>query len=163
MTGLFSVAQRTVEGAKTGHAAVFTALYPAMAQDKNRSFHLPWTLLLVSAGLGSITLSALAGPIMLMLFGAEYAASIPALQILAWTLIPYTVNTFLILKFVSSKNEKPVLYASLISLVLLFSFNFSWIPQIGLIGASWSVLIAEVSQALILIVNWRQYEFSKSF
>ncbi len=155
MTGLFSVSQRTVEGAKTGHAAVFTALYPAMAQDKNRSFRLSWILLLVGAGIGAITLSALAKPIVHILFGVEYEASIPALQILAWILIPYAVNTFLTLRFVASKNEKPVLQASLASLVLLIALNIHWIPRAGLVGAGWSALIAETIQAGLLIVHWR--------
>jgi len=155
MTGLFSVSQRIVEGAKTGHAAIFTALYPAMAQNKNRSFRLSWILLLVGAGLGAITLSALAKPVTLILFGAEYEASIPALQILAWILIPYAVNTFLTLKFVASKNEKPVLQASLASLILLIVLNIYWIPRAGLIGAAWSALIAEIIQASLLIAYWR--------
>lgn len=154
MTGLFSASQRTVEGAKTGHAAVFTALYPAMAQDKNRSFYLPWILLLVGAGVGAVILSALARPMVLILFGAEYEASIPALQILAWILIPYAVNTFLTLRFVASKNEKPVLQASLASLVLLIALNIYWIPRAGLVGAGWSALIAETIQAGLLLAYW---------
>ena len=113
LTGLFSVSQRTVEGAKTGHVAIFTALYPAMAQDKNESFHLPWIVLLVGAAIGAMILSALAEPLVRILFGAEYEASIPALQILAWILIPYTVSTFLTLKFIALKKEMPVLRASL--------------------------------------------------
>jgi hypothetical protein len=155
MTGLFSVSQRTVEGAKTGHIAIFTALYPMMAQDKNRSFRLPWILLLVGAGLGAITLSALARPVVQILFGAEYEASIPALQILAWILIPYAVNTFLTLRFVASKNEKPVLQASLASLVILVVLNIYWIPRAGLVGAGWSALIAETIQAGLLVAQWR--------
>jgi O-antigen/teichoic acid export membrane protein len=155
MTGLFSVSQRTVEGAKTGHAAIFTALYPAMAQDKNRPFLLPLTLLLIGAGIGAIILSVLAKPLVQILFGAEYEASIPALQILAWILIPYAVNTFLTLRFIASQNEKPVLQASLAGLVLLFALNICWIPRAGLIGASWSALIAEIIQAVLLIAHWR--------
>jgi O-antigen/teichoic acid export membrane protein len=155
-TGLFSASQRTVEGAKTGHAAVFTALYPAMAKDKNESFYLPWILLLVGAGVGAAILSALAKPIVPILFGAEYEASIPVLQILAWMLIPYSINTFLTLKFIAFKHERLVLQASLASLVLLIALNIYWIPRAGLIGASWSALTAEIIQAILLIVQWRQ-------
>jgi len=155
MTGLFSVSQRTVEGAKTGHVAIFTALYPAMAQDINKSFRWTWILLLVGAGLGSIILSALARPVVQILFGAEYEASIPALQILAWILIPYAVNTFLTLRFVASKNEKPVLQASLASLILLIALNLYWIPRAGLVGAGGSALVAETVQAGLLLMQWR--------
>ena len=155
MTGLFSASQRAVEAAKTGHVAIFTALYPAMAQDENESFRLPWILLIVGAALGAVTLSALAGPLVRILFGAEYEASIPALQILAWILIPYTVSTFLTFKFIALKKETPVLRASLTSLILLAAFNLYWIPRAGLVGASGSALGAETIQAGLLLAQWR--------
>lgn len=155
ITGFFSVSQRTVEGAKMGHTAIFTALYPAMAQDKNGSFRLSWILLLVGGALGAITMSALAKPVVWILFGAEYEASIPALQILAWILIPYTVNTFLTLRFIASKNEKPVLRTSLASLILLIALNIYWIPRAGLVGASGAAVAAETVQAGLLLMQWR--------
>jgi O-antigen/teichoic acid export membrane protein len=156
MTGLFTVSQRAVEATKTGHIAIFTALYPAMAQDKKESFHLPWILLLVGAGIGAVTLSLLAGPVVRNLFGAEYAASVPALQILAWILIPYTVSTFLTLKFIALKKEMPVLRASFTSLIILISLNLYWIPRASLIGASSSALGAEMIQAILLLMQWRR-------
>jgi O-antigen/teichoic acid export membrane protein len=156
MTGLFTVSQRAVEATKTGHIAIFTALYPAMAQDKKESFHLPWILLLVGAGIGAVTLSLLAGPVVRILFGAEYAASVPALQILAWILIPYTVSTFLTLKFIALKKEMPVLRASFTSLIILISLNLYWIPRASLIGASSSALGAEMIQAILLLMQWRR-------
>ena len=155
MTGLFSASQRAVEAAKTGHVAIFTALYPAMAQDKNESFHLPWIMLLVGATIGALTLSALAEPLIQILFGAEYAASVPALKILAWILIPYTVSTFLTLKFIAFKKEMPVLRASLASLTLLAALNLYWIPRAGLIGASGSAVGAETILASLLLMQWR--------
>ncbi len=156
MTGFFAVAQRMVEAAKTGHGAVFTALYPAMVKNKDETFRLPWILLLVGASGGAAFLSALAMPLTRILFGVEYEASVPALQILAWILIPYTVSTFLVLKFVASNQEIPVLLASLTSLVLLISLSLWWIPHAGLIGASGSALAAESAQAVLLLWQWRK-------
>ncbi|MBI5841803.1 MAG: flippase [Chloroflexi bacterium] len=161
MTGLFSVAQRIVEAAKTGHVAVFTALYPAMAERKTESFRSSWILLLLGAGLGAVTLSALARPLTLILFGVGYEASVSALQILVWMLIPYSVSTFLTLKFVASNREGPVLRASLVSLAVLASLSLWWIPRTGLSGASGAVLAAESAQAALLFLQSRQYEFSK--
>ncbi len=162
LTGWFSVAQRSVEATKTAHAAVFTALYPAMAQNKKETFHLSWMFLLLGAGIGAITLSVLATPLTLILFGSEYEASVPALQILAWVLIPYTISTFLTLKFVASNQETPVLRASLVSLAILAVSSIWWIPRAGLSGASSSVLIAESTQAGLLFLQWRaRYEFSE--
>lgn len=155
LTGWFSVAQRTVEAAKTGHVAVFTALYPAMAGSKNETFYLPWVLLLIGAGIGAVILSALAGPLTRILFGVEYEASVPALRILAWMLAPYTVSTFLSLKFIAKNQEKPVLRASLASLVVLGALSLWWIPRAGLAGAGSSALVAESVQAGLLFIQWR--------
>ena len=161
MTGLFSAAQRTVEAAKTGHVAVFTALYPAMAKDKEENFRSSWIVLLAGAGLGAITLSALAMPLTRILFGVEYEASAAVLQVLAWILIPYSISTFLTLKFAAHKQEIPILRASLVSLLVLASLSLWWIPSIGLLGASGAMLAAESVQAALLFLQSRRYEFSK--
>ncbi len=155
MAGFFSVAQRTLEAAKTGHVAIFTALYPAMAQNKDGDFRQTWIFLMTGAAVGSTVLSALAMPVTRILFGVEYEASIPALQILAWMLIPYTASTFLTLKFVAANREAPVLRASMISLVVLIFLSLLWIPRMGLAGASLSALSAESIQAALLFFQWR--------
>jgi O-antigen/teichoic acid export membrane protein len=159
--GLFSAAQRTVEAAKTGHGAVFTALYPAMAQNREQSFRSSSILLFLGAGIGAVALSALAMPLTRILFGVGYEASAAALQILAWLLIPYAVATFLTLKFVASNRETPVLRASLTSLAVLVFLSLWWIPRAGLIGASGAALTAESLQAVLLLAQWRQNEFSE--
>lgn len=161
LTGLFSAAQRTVEGAKTAHGAVFTALYPAMAQSRRESFHASWRYLLGGAGFGAISLSALAMPLTRALFGVGYEASVPVLQILSWTLIPYTVGTFLTLKFAASKRTKPILRASLVSLLALALLGLWLIPKWGLRGAGATILIAETLQTTLLAAQWRQNEFSE--
>jgi O-antigen/teichoic acid export membrane protein len=100
-------------------------------------------------------LSTLAGPLTRILFGVEYVASVPALRILAWMLIPYTVSTFLTLKFVALNRETPVLRASFASLAVLGALSFWWIPRAGLAGASSSALVAESVQAGLLLLQWR--------
>jgi O-antigen/teichoic acid export membrane protein len=97
----------------------------------------------------------LARPLTRILFGVEYEASVPALQILAWMLIPYTISTFLTLKFVALDREMPVLRASLASLVMLGALGLWWIPRGGLAGASGSALIAESVQAGLLYLQWK--------
>ncbi len=115
LTGWFSAAARIVEAAKIGHVAVFTAIYPLMAQvyaeDKSRlseTFRLPWLLLLGGAITASLILSLLSKPLVAILFGFEYISSVPILQILAWMLIPYTINTFLGLAFLAKRQEAVV-------------------------------------------------------
>ena len=156
VTGIFSAAARTVEAAETGHGAVFTAMYPEMSRfSDNGRIRAAFLILLSGAVAGAVVLSAWAMPITRILFGRGYEASVPVLQILAWMMIPYTVNTFLTLKFVALKDEMPVLRASLLSLAVLIPLSLWWIPRAGAPGAGGAALIAEAAQSVFLILQWR--------
>jgi O-antigen/teichoic acid export membrane protein len=162
LVGLFSAAARVVEAARIGHVAVFTALYPALAnanetQATQEAFKRPWLLLLAISAAGSMFIFFLSKPIMNIFFGADYELSIPALEILGFTLIPYTVNSFLSLMLLARKKEKIVVRVLIISLSLLFALNLWFIPRAGQIGASWAILFAEIAQAILLI--WMSNSF----
>lgn len=162
VTGWFSAAQRAVEASKTAHLAAFTALYPGMAQAEadpagetgwSATLRLSWKLLLAGAVLASLLLSWLAAPLVQLLYGAEFAPAVPALQILAWTLVPYTTNTFLTLAFVAAKKERAVGWALTVSLLGLALLSLWWIPALGAAGAAWAVLAAEGIQAGLLLAQ----------
>ena len=112
MVGLFSAAARVVEAARIGHMAVLTALYPAMANTNQiklpGAFRVSWLVLLLLSAVGSALIYLFAKPVVEIFFGTEYELSIPVLKILAFTLIPYTVNSFLSLLFLAQKKEKKV-------------------------------------------------------
>ena len=150
-TGWFSAALRVIEFAKIGHLAVFTALYPAMAKDQNKGFAKEWVALLFAASALSAFLFLFASPIIFILFGTDYIAAVSLLRLLAWVLIPFTLNTLLVLFFLAAGNERPVLYASSISLLILVALNMWWIPLTGIAGAGWSLLAAESAQTVVLI------------
>jgi O-antigen/teichoic acid export membrane protein len=154
--GFFSAPSRVVEAAKVGHLAVFTALYPAMAERKGRDRH--WfqsyrpegLALLAVAALASLGCSLLAGPLITWLFGVEYHPSIPVLKILAWTLLPYTVNGFLSLAFLANGDEAAVLAGLSTGLLALAALTAWWGKAGGAQGAAWAVLYAECLQAAVL-------------
>jgi O-antigen/teichoic acid export membrane protein len=153
LTGLFAAVLRVVEASKIIHVSVFTALYPAMARSGD-SFWLIQISLLAGGALIALTLSMLAAPLVSLFFGADFSPSIPILRILAWMLVPYTVNTYLTLTFVAAKQERNVTIALSASLPLLFLLNLWWIPRFGLAGAAWAALTAESSQALLLLAQY---------
>lgn len=163
VTGLYSAAIRVVEASKIGHVALFGALYPAMALVQNGTgelknqwqhiFAFSWKLLLALGGLTSLILFLLAIYLIPLLYGSNYSTSIPALRILAWTLIPYTLNTYLSVSYLSAGKERhiiPALSGSLLGLVVL---NLVWIPRFGLIGVCWATLAAEWIQSTIFGLN----------
>ena len=155
-TGIFSAAARSVEAAKLGHIAMFTAIYPMMSASKEqganwlKSFRLPWGILIAMATAAGLALSFLARPLVTLLFGVEYADSVPVLRILAWTLIPYTLNTFLSLALLAEGRETIITGASITSLCGLAVTTLwgGWVA--GAIGAAWAVLVIESVQSVIL-------------
>jgi O-antigen/teichoic acid export membrane protein len=165
-TGIFSAAARVVEASKTVHIAIFAALYPVMANTmslrgaKRRSNLLALTylkFLVTGAILISLSLFVFAMPLVRLLYGSEFILSTYALQILSWTLIPFTVNTYLILSFLASKQEQLVGRALTASLLGLLILNLWWIPNRGPEGAAWASLVAECLQSALLIMSARSF------
>jgi O-antigen/teichoic acid export membrane protein len=155
-TGWFSAALRVVEFAKTAHLATFTVLYPKMASSQLglRDFRSIWLILLTGAITAALSISLLATPLILVLFGAEYAASISLLRLLAWMLVPFTVSTYLTLVFVAANRESPVLISLAAGLLTLLLLNFLWTPRFGILGAGWAMVLAECLQAGMLLVQY---------
>ena len=157
-TGWYSAAARVVEAAKIGHVAVFTALYPMMAQQRgvgkerwSRQFRMPGLVLFGGALLASVALGLLAAILIFLLYGTEYLASIPVVRILAWTLVPYALNSFLSLAFLAKGEEGAVVKALAISTLVLTVLTVWWAEAAGGTGAAWAALCAEVTQAAILL------------
>jgi len=159
MIGIFSASARVVEAARLGHVAVFTALYPAMAKlgqggAFRKTLGLSWGLLLVVSVVGSALIFLLSKPIIEIFYGDEYQSSILVLKILAFTLIPYTANSFLSLAYLAMRKEKVVLRVFAVSLLMLLFLNFWFIPISREAGASWAVLITESLQMVIFLLVW---------
>jgi O-antigen/teichoic acid export membrane protein len=182
--GIFSAAVRIVEASKTAHIAVFAALYPAMANVmslrgvalratretsavalppsagsstwRHNLFELKHLRFLVTGAIFiSLALFVFAAPLVNLLYGDGFILSRTSLQILAWALIPFTINTYLTLSFLASKQEGLVgrgLMASLLGLLIL---NLWWIPIRGSEGAAWASLAAECLQSIVLLISTR--------
>jgi O-antigen/teichoic acid export membrane protein len=161
-TGIFSAAVRVVDASKAIHLAVFAALYPALAagmslQDaasysKSKQIALTYfKYLLAGALLITLVLFALASPLVKLLYGQEFSPSANILRIIAWTLVPFTINTYLTLSLLASKQEKKIARALMASLLGLLILNLGWIPSKGAEGSAWAMLIAECIQSIILL------------
>jgi PST family polysaccharide transporter len=159
MVGIFSASARVIEAARLGHVAVFTMLYPVMANlDHGGAFRktlkFSWGILLVVSIIGSALIFLLSKPIIDIFYGDEYQSSILVLKILAFTLIPYTANSFLSLAYLATRKEKVVLRVFAVSLLLLLILNFWFIPVSGEAGAGWAILITESLQMVMFLLAW---------
>ncbi len=165
-TGLYSAAARTVEASKTVHLAVFAVLYPAMAlwssQGRLAQNTRTWRNLLLAGGIvEAVFLFAGAGPLIGLLYGGEFLGSAPILRVLAWTLIPFTLNSYLTLSFIASRREMLVGWALLLSLAGALVLNLWLVPAAGAVGSAWAALAGECVQCAVLVTGLRSPSAAK--
>jgi O-antigen/teichoic acid export membrane protein len=162
--GWFAAAARVVEGLKLTHYAFLGALLPLAsrlgAQGTNEWLaRLVQKSRLVLLGLGvgaALAASALAAPLVWLLYGAEYHPAVTALRILAWALLPYAAAAPTALALVSTGHERVVLRAGTVAVVVTAGLGVWLIPRVGVNGACAALLAGEgVRSALLLLVAGR--------
>jgi O-antigen/teichoic acid export membrane protein len=156
-TGWFAGASRVVEASKTGHVALFTAVYPAMAEAhadgrSNRlALRWSWRMSVAAGALVSATL-LLAGPWLIdRLYGAAFASAKPGLAILALTIVPSTVATYQSLALLAADRARDTLRVLASSLAILLVSTVLLVPTVGWIGACWAALIADSANAALML------------
>jgi len=162
--GWFAAATRVIEPVKLLHFAVLGALLPALAhltaqdvvsqqtQVAMLVYRRALLFLLLFSALAAVILSALAQPIVTLLFGASFAGSASPVQILALSLIPYTLSASLAVRLVTQGKERRIVCATALSLAAEFLLNRWLIPDAGSNGAALAVVIGESLLAGTLFV-----------
>ena len=166
-TGWFSAAARIVEPLKFVHLAVLGALLPALsrltsegrampdtgepARVARREFSNSFVGLLGFSVFAALFVFLAAQPLVAWLYGPGFAPSAIALQVMIWSLIPYTVSASLSLRLIVRRRERRVLVVTLISLAVSLALNLWLIPVYGLVGAAVAVLGGETAQAGIFV------------
>ena len=158
-TGIFSSVTRVVDGLKLGHYAVLGALLPVISRgtvESKQSFRNGFVLLMGLSLLMAFTLLLLPRPLILILYGRSFTAAIPLLSLLGWSLIPYTVSSFISYDLIARGREKPLVKATAISLVTILVL-YIWLVLIyGLNGAVYAALVGEIIQAMIFVIARRR-------
>src|SRR3990170_835314 len=172
-TGQFAAAARVVEALKTGHYAILGALFPALSRLQYDEQHLGGAVrrkaienasrraflpLLVLSFMLALIMTFLAGPLTAFLFGADFAASAPALEALIWILLPYTVSAVISLDLVTAGRETVVVLALAISLSLTAALLAFLVPRIRMLGACVASIFGESAQAALLFLLSRRDE-----
>jgi len=136
------------------YAEIFTFNWGLLRNPQ--SFSMTYFVLLLAGGaLISGLLFVFANPLVPLLYGNEFKTSAGVLRILSWTLIPFTINTYLTLSFLASKMERLVGRALTVSLLGLWVLNLWWIPARGPEGGAWAALVAECIQSAFLLAGMR--------
>ncbi|MEJ2352565.1 MAG: flippase [Anaerolineales bacterium] len=173
VTGWFAAAARIVEALKIVHYAFLGALFPVLAQIayRNRSqiqeAETPRFLpilqsdslrFLVGLSLGiAVAVTLLADPIIHLLFGPNFGASVPALKILVWSLIPYAYSAKKSLELVTQGDERVVVKVTTLSVFLSAALFMVLIPTLNLLGASLATFAGEGLQAAFYALLARNY------
>ena len=159
-TSWFTCASRTVEASKTGHVGLFGAIYPALAEahvsDARdaaalRDLRWSWRLCVGLGGMVTVVL-LLIGPVLIeRLFGHAFEPAIAALRILAIAVVPSTIATYRSLGLLAAHREATTLRILGASLLILVLTTAILLPAMGWIGVCWAVLVAETTQAALML------------
>jgi O-antigen/teichoic acid export membrane protein len=151
-TGLFSSVTRIVDGLKLGHYAILGALLPVISRggvSAKRSFRHGFILLLSLTLFMALALSFFPRLIIWMLYGETFAAAGPLLPWLGWSLIPYTISSFISYDLIARGQENSLVKATAVSLAVFLALYVGLILADQLSGAIYAALIGEIIQAVI--------------
>ncbi len=165
--GWYGAAYKLLEASFFFQEAVNTSFQPAISRAYGRSDHglaadlygRAYKLMLILGGVLAATAFLFADPLILLLFGEEFARSSGALEVLVWAMVFMFASTTscTLLDAVESgiKTVRPYAIAAVANIVL----NLALIPRYGYMGAAWSTLATE----LFLAVSMLKVSHAKKF
>lgn len=159
--GWYGAAYKFLEASFVFHEAVGVAVQPAISQawgqgrraDLAEIFSRSYKVLqLVGAFLAALTF-VYARPLVDHLYGAEYAASVDALRILAWTMLLSYSSLSCVFALdatdAGSRTVAPFALAAALNVLL----NLAAIPTHGILGAAVTTLVTEGFVAAAMLVT----------
>jgi O-antigen/teichoic acid export membrane protein len=158
-TGIFSSVARIVDGLKLGHYAILGALLPVIsrgASESKQSFRKGFVFLTGLSLLMALALALFPRLIILILYGNEFLSATNLLALLGWSLIPYTISSFISYDLIARGRETALVKATAISLVIFFVSYLWLIFAYGLHGAIYAALVGEIIQAIIFVIARRR-------
>jgi O-antigen/teichoic acid export membrane protein len=154
--GLYSVSYRVYEALWGFGLAVDSALFPIIARrclEGSESVRRAWDVVhkyLAVCAIGfALSISLLADPIMLFVFGHKSIGTGPVLRILVWTAVLYYPMSPSYRVLISNNGQFrlfPVFVAAAAVNVVL---NILLVPRYGIIGSAFAMLAMEVTRATL--------------
>jgi O-antigen/teichoic acid export membrane protein len=157
--GLYALPYRVLATLQIIPFGLMAAILPVLASRapsmNDRQFCLRMaTILCVLSMFPALILTLLAKPLVLLVLGNSYEASIPILRILVWAAIPmflnYGLNTFLLAR----DKERAFLWTSSICAVVNIALNLIFIPRFSYYAAAAVTIVTELlllTQNLVII------------
>lgn len=149
--GWYSAAYKPVTILLSFPAAYYSGLFPALSRQfsenlsafrasVSKSLHLT-ALFALPAGIG---LYFLADPVIMLIYGENYRLSIPALQILSWSLILVILRGNFRQALNAAGAQHLDLIAAGVAITINLCLNLVLIPRFGIRGAATATLVSEI-------------------
>ncbi|MFO7638781.1 MAG: flippase [bacterium] len=170
--GIYSASFRLVMGLGFIAQGFSGAVYPVMSRlyVSNRG-RLEWVfsrsfqyIVMLAVGLVVVG-SFLSRPAIMLLYGAEYEASVPVLAVLVWWGGFMCLNVLLSFCFYAADQPRVVTRQTALALALNLGLNLLLIPRYGAFGVAVAIVVAEGAGCCYLVVvlsrsvlrwNWRR-------
>ena len=149
---------RVVDGLKLGHYAILGALLPVLSRatfKSKESFRKGFLLLMGLSLLLAIGLVLFPRLIILVLYGENFISATHLLSLLGWSLIPYTISSFIAYDLIARGQEKTLVKATAISMVAFLALYLWLISIYDLTGAIYAALVGEIIQAIVFAMASR--------
>jgi O-antigen/teichoic acid export membrane protein len=125
------------------------SLFPAIVNAKKtaatmyfRRLKNLYALLAIFALLVALPISFLAKPIISLVFGIEYLASAPVLQLYIWSSFGLFLGAGVSNQLMAENRTKAIFGVNLVAMVVNVGLNLYLIPKLGLIGAALTTLVS---------------------
>jgi O-antigen/teichoic acid export membrane protein len=154
--GLYAGANRFVEAARLLPNAFYGALFPSLGTlsadpaQMRRIFRRALLAMFAYGIASALVISLLAQALLTLVYGAAFAAAVPALVVLSAAFVFSLLRGTLTLYHYARRREAFVNRVNLGVIGVQFAFSLWLIPQMGAHGAAWTVLGAEAFALIAL-------------
>ena len=159
-TGWYAAAYRVYEGLTYAPAilsAVLTPRFSYLFVHDRSALRSQFVRALVGAVVLGIVLGAaaygLAGPILMLLFGASYAPAVVPLQVLAGGALLVFSTWILHAAAIATNLDRRLLVTTAVGLGSNVALNLLLIPRFGIAGAAWATVVAEAATVVLLFAQ----------
>jgi O-antigen/teichoic acid export membrane protein len=107
----------------------------------------------------ALAITLLAKPIVLLLFGKEYIEAIPVLSIIAWKIVFITLFNVSGQIIIIEGIQKFTVFRNLIGCFISLSMNFLLIPNYGVIGSAYAIVLTFAFSGYLSHLFVKPYKF----
>lgn len=136
--------------------SLFPAIVNARKTNKHSYYNRLQKLYLFLGGLGfllAIFVAMLAGPIISFVFGIEYLAAIPVLQIYIWSSVGLFLGSVVSSQLTAENRIKEIFTITFVAMVINIILNIILINRLGLTGAALATLAAYSVAPLWMLIR----------